>query len=46
MEIQKNEVCTDCYSDHLVINTNNEEEIWCCNCGEITSTEIIENEVA
>ena len=46
MEIQKNEICSDCCSDHLVINTNNTEQVeyWCCNCRQITSTEIIEND--
>ena len=42
MEIQKNEICSDCGSDEIVINPNNTKEIehWCCNCGDITSTEI------
>jgi len=46
MEIQKNEICSDCYSDEIVINPNNTKEIeyWCCNCRDITSTEIKESE--
>ena len=46
INVQKNEVCSDCYSDEIVINTNNTEQVeyWCCNCRQITSTEIIEND--
>ena len=46
MEIQKNEICSNCYSDEIVINPNetNKTEYWCCNCRDITSTEIKESE--
>tara|TARA_R110001599_G_scaffold26910_1_gene94813 strand:+ start:318 stop:497 length:180 start_codon:yes stop_codon:yes gene_type:complete len=42
MKIQDNEICFDCNSDEIVINPNNTKRIeyWCCNCKDITSTEI------